>query len=593
MIAASGGDWTTLAAFEGDHDGDTPSNGTNCQARVKGVPADSGIVYWNGWQSGQNATTRVVITAESGSETDGLTDGSGDDAVIEDRQFVHESTNNLYMDWLGLEFHVGNTNLHFTNDGGGEIRVAKCMFRDSTYQAIWTLGIGAACGYYIGGCLFKGLSNTYGAVRGGDADATVVIVNCTFADGARGISLGTGTFTAKNCAGVNNSNNDFVNVGTEITNLSETDGDLTDDDADDFTEPSSDDFRVYDTDSALYEAGTTESGGWFTTLCATDFAGTSWRATPAVGCFEYPSGATTHQGACTDGLGLSEVLAPTMTFSPVITDGFDLGEVNSKIATFPITLTDGIDLSDVLARSISALLSASDGVDIGDSNSITASFPVTVLDGLSFSDVISVIASYVALSIDGVTLSDLALGGSTIGATSVDGVTLTDSSSQIATLLASISETFNIGDSLSTILAYIVSISDIVDLSDNNTGESTLFSVSTDGFNIGDAATSLSKIIALALDGIDVGDTSALNATFVVESSDIVQFAEALAIVTKYATIVADGFTIGDSASYMDAAAEGNLVITFALKKANISFVLKRPDMALTLKKPGIDITLN
>jgi len=55
----------------------------------------------------------------------------------------------------------------------------------------------------------------------------------------------------------------------------------------DWTEPSTDDFTIPDTDSALFEAGTVVTDNWFTELCPSDFAGTLWRSTPSVGCFEY------------------------------------------------------------------------------------------------------------------------------------------------------------------------------------------------------------------------------------------------------------------------------------------------------------------
>lgn len=301
LIAPAGGDWTTLAAFEGDHDGDTVTSNDTCQARVKGVPGDTGTVYWNGWQSGMDSTTRIKVIAESGSETDG-TDGSGDDAVIEDLQSMTESTNAFYIDWINVEVNGVTTYIGF--DGGGEVRIAKCFYRDNTQNGIQASGVNADITLKVGGTLFRdvGTASTYrGAVYISDSSITTPaeIFNCTAvanggANNGNGIAERNGASKVRNCACADYGGNDFFSMSDEdyCASKDATAGGgnsttvLETGDSDDFTAPSTDDFTIYDTDSVLYEAGEARAESWFTTLCPTDLLGTSWRGTPAIGCYE-------------------------------------------------------------------------------------------------------------------------------------------------------------------------------------------------------------------------------------------------------------------------------------------------------------------
>ena len=314
LIAATGGDWTTLAAFEGNHEGDTPTNGTLCQARIKGIPADTGTVYWGGWVAGQNATTRIVIKAETGSETDGVNNGAGDDAVIEDRQIVSQGTNPIHLDILNVEFN--GVDLFLSQDAGGETRVAKCFFRDSALDGILISdGVAADFTLKVGACHFRDVATGayQGAVHQNDATVTTVVevFNCTVSSPGAGVpSSGLyefqGTIKARNCVCVQTSN-DFNSISDENycaaldTSAnganSVADGVLTVTDADDFTSPSTKDYTIFNTASVLYQAGEARAESWFTELCATALNGVAWRATPAIGCFELSvAGGTTPKG---------------------------------------------------------------------------------------------------------------------------------------------------------------------------------------------------------------------------------------------------------------------------------------------------------
>ena len=289
-----GGDWTTVAAFEGDHDGDSPGSGETCQGRIQGVPADTGTVFWTGWQSGQDSTTRIVMTANSGSECDG-TDGSGNDAVVEDQWTLLEGTNELWMDIKLIDFN--GVTLSLQHDGGGEVRIAKCMFRDQSGNAISIANVTADFQLYVGGCLFKDVATTNwkAAIHHNDPSVAsqVKVFNCTICHSGgladAGIYEGTDCdVQATNCAVAGSDRYDISAGVSETTNLCEDDGECDRNDASDWTAPSTDDYTIYDTNSEFYHVGTAIADSWFTTLCSTDFAGTSWASpNPSVGCFEY------------------------------------------------------------------------------------------------------------------------------------------------------------------------------------------------------------------------------------------------------------------------------------------------------------------
>ena len=292
VIDPGGGeDYTKLADFESAYDGNDWSANDNLVAQVKGVPNDANIVYWNGWSGvTQSSSHRLVIEAYAGQETDFTDDHAG--GRIEDRQYVSDS-NVLYMDWKSLEFHVSvHDALQLGQDGGGEVRVTKSMFRDSGNKGILAYNNTVAFNLYVGGCLGKGLAgaNYDGFVNINDEDVTCDAINCMAYDCQDGFAEYSGTLNCKNCAAAGNAATDIRGGVTETTCLEEDDGELTTNDADDFTAPSTDDFHVYDINSALYHSGTAVVDAWFTSLVATDIDGTSWAApNPSVGCYEYPA----------------------------------------------------------------------------------------------------------------------------------------------------------------------------------------------------------------------------------------------------------------------------------------------------------------
>jgi len=176
----SGQDRANIAAFEAAHDGETPTNGTTCKGILVGADSGTSLQYWSGWQSGMNATTYIILTASAANQADGVNDATGNKALIQGRWFMSESTNAFYMDILGIEW-VGNSayNMSVTCDGGGEIRVAKCVIRDGVGDGIKVTGVSAAFTVRIGGSLFKEIATgAYkSAILNEDANCTFEVVN--------------------------------------------------------------------------------------------------------------------------------------------------------------------------------------------------------------------------------------------------------------------------------------------------------------------------------------------------------------------------------------------------------------------------------
>ncbi|HCV42632.1 MAG TPA: hypothetical protein DGH68_04040 [Bacteroidetes bacterium] len=281
LVAASGGDYSTLTAWEAGRQGTTPS-GDGVRARVSGELTEPDVIYLSGWQSGYSSSCKIVITAATGQFTDGKTTTSG--ARINKRIVVYEQTNDIYLDVVGIQFHSDLNGIEFNSSAhGGVVSIARCFFRNNYVQ------VNCGCAAFtvnVGGCVFYNATYEYGVGVYVYSSATVNVYNCTFDSMTfRGVLRLAGTCVVKNCV-VINSGVDFDGC-TETTNKSENDSTCTDDDADDFVAPSTLDYRVYNTSSALYHAGTAISDSWFTNLCATDIDGTSWYSTPSIGAFEY------------------------------------------------------------------------------------------------------------------------------------------------------------------------------------------------------------------------------------------------------------------------------------------------------------------
>jgi hypothetical protein len=308
---------STIQAFESAHQGDTPTDGTNCTGQCTG-DVTAGNTYFAGWQSGMDADTRIVIEADSGQEADGTAGtGSSIDGIL----YFTELTNAIFFDLISMEAKSVRLEVNNLSGATSEIRVAKCLFQGNTGigGCIENFNPSVAVNIYVGGSLFRDSTTAYSmGFRSSGSNSYIEGINCTLVGmtgnagyGAKEFSTGgNGTIVLKNCA-IGDCVND-LSAGVATTTCGSEEGD----DADDFTEPSTEDYTVYDTNSALYQAGTPIADAWFTSLCATDFAGTSWAGTPSVGCFELAAGGPTVP---------DETLAPNLQLTE---SGGMIGEVN-------------------------------------------------------------------------------------------------------------------------------------------------------------------------------------------------------------------------------------------------------------------------
>lgn len=299
VTVGTGKDHATLVAFEAAYDGENISATDGVRGKCTGI-VTTFTVYWAGWQAGQTSSCKIVIIPDgSGEYTNGKDAGTG--AEINHYQRLDQTTEPICIDFVGLEFSEQVTSLLVASTGANNIvRVAKCLFigtGDLGSRGIYVASSGTTT-LNIGGCVFRSYTGTdvHGYIGVGvytsDDDCTGYVYNCTF-DGFHGAAIYevTGNVTVKNCAAINCVHADYRNC-TETTNKSENDGTCTDDDADDFTEPSSYDYHVFDTSSALYHTGTQITDDWFDTeLCVTDFDGTTWNNPPSIGAYEYVAAA--------------------------------------------------------------------------------------------------------------------------------------------------------------------------------------------------------------------------------------------------------------------------------------------------------------
>jgi len=302
LIAPSGGDYTALNTFEAAYDGLDMSGTDGVRARLQGTDGtSSNFIYWGDWVTPLSETCKVVVQADDGYETDGF-DGDGTTNARNAKTWSVYGTVSEpnYFDIKNIEFY--NSSVSGVTSPGmcGVVRISKCVFRDSAIAlgSVILQGVysGGTATMYVGGCLIKDQTGTYGMgirIAADNVNATIVAINNTVYEcHYYGIvtTYSNPTLNAINNAVYSSTHTDVAGLDVDTTNLTGDDADIVNTDGVDWTEPSTDDFTIPDTDSALYEAGTTVVDSWFTELCPTDFAGTTWRTPPSVGCFEYVSG---------------------------------------------------------------------------------------------------------------------------------------------------------------------------------------------------------------------------------------------------------------------------------------------------------------
>lgn len=277
----SGGDYDDLAAFEAAYDGIDISATDGVRARVRGETTDGATVDWTGWQAGQDADCKIVITADKDGdsslkgiqERSGWTggDGAGTDAIIGDRQSINETTNPICIDIYNIE-SIGY--LFFDCQGNNNIiRIWNCLIRDTGDYGITFYSHLGTTTVYLANLLVRDWStaNWKNGIYINDANVTAYGWNITMYTGEYGVYENAGSIEARNIVGANTDSNVFASMSDEnycaaddastggansINNITV---------ADEFTNAGADDFTVKDTNADIYHAGA-DQPAWFDTL---------------------------------------------------------------------------------------------------------------------------------------------------------------------------------------------------------------------------------------------------------------------------------------------------------------------------------------
>ena len=313
LIKASGGDYTSLAAWETDLD--SANLDMDYTGEVEGEI--TGNVAFSGVDGGDGSPDpyKVIIKAKAGFEANGTNEST---CAKHSGLLSLEGSTAVRFEVLGIEISDGLYGVRFINSHvDTEHTIAKCVIRDTTTTAglditgVHTVDIPIRIG---GNLLIDCGSGAFDAgIKLNDSSLTtkVEVFNNTIYHGSPvtncpGIYEVGGTFgDFRNNAvcyygnGGENTPIDYLGTPSNVTCCAGS-GDSTipagtgnidtlRDDGTDWTDTSTHDFSLVSS-GVLVAAGQTVSASWFTSACATDMAGNSWAATPAIGCFEVAGG---------------------------------------------------------------------------------------------------------------------------------------------------------------------------------------------------------------------------------------------------------------------------------------------------------------
>ena len=337
-----GAAYPTLQGWESAHDGDAPSTGQTCRAEIEGNPGDTLLTYFDGWQAGQNATTRVEITAKAGCENWGDAP-TGTRAYLDQAVSFVQSSQDIYLDIFRIAFINVDIAMAFAS---GEVRVYHCYFSGGTYGILIS---GNATTYVAANKMIDcSPTHTYkGGIRqlSGDNYAW----NNTIDGCGDGCFEASGTLELRNNVATGSNSEDFSSASDEQYNASEdaTASHATSYDSETvtnlFEDYSSRDFTPKTTGN-LYQNGT-DQPTWFDTLTGgKDLAGNDYDAdNPSIGCYEVAGGGS---AAVTSGNFLeSEIVTGGEEVVITLTDDTWIAAGTGPIGTTANTqaLIDGID----------------------------------------------------------------------------------------------------------------------------------------------------------------------------------------------------------------------------------------------------------
>ncbi len=290
----SGKDRATTSAFETAHDIENPTDGTLCTGFYTGELAGA---TFSGWQAGQNATTRIVLTADTGNETDGTTEASGDLAVV-NSQLGFSGTNPHFVDIIGIEVkdETSAMILHNTSTGPGQIRILKVFGRNITSSNgdFLIVAGGADIAVQLGVIMLKG-GSTEEVINMSSNNITteMLVFNVTSYSSKSFTQNLTTPVKFRNCAGGAMSNafvqavlldEDYcLDTGTTTIGVNSTNGATA---ADIWVFPdtgATGNFHIKAGHPSMWQRGEEITESWFPT---TDMEGTDWEIPLSLGCFE-------------------------------------------------------------------------------------------------------------------------------------------------------------------------------------------------------------------------------------------------------------------------------------------------------------------
>lgn len=351
-------DYVDLATFQSALDGSTPGTGP-CTVKVRGAFSTAASIYFADFAGDMAESTRLIIKADSGYETDGKHDttaggsGGGYKAYNTSRWQFNDAYA-AFVEVRGVEsYNVVATSEGFVGSNGTPSAMTAwvfncliCVAGSNTYYGMSDIG---GYSFYLGGCIIVDVFHQYTQGIRVTNGGTFEMCNCTVVGNGYGTStyanirVDSGeTLTLYNCA-IGRSYAHQSSVDRNVTGTVNENGSLFYDDAEwdastdctDWTDGTGD-FTIADTDSELYYTQNPGSArpSWFTNNVSADIAGTTWDNTNrSIGAFEYASGATTHN--------LSANAACTTT-----TSGIDISITDKLSAAASCTTTTGaIDLS--------------------------------------------------------------------------------------------------------------------------------------------------------------------------------------------------------------------------------------------------------
>ena len=568
-IKASGGDYTSLAAWETDLD--SVNLDMDYTGEIEGEVTGGLVCYGIDGSDGSPDPYKVIIKAKAGFEADGTNEST---CAKHSSNLGLSGVSAVRFEVSGIEVSDGVYGIQCNNTHADvEYTVTKCVIRDTTTTAGLSLyTVGADVPVRLGCNLLINCGSTsfdYGIkINDADYSTKVEVFNNTIyhsapVTNALGIGEISGAFgDFRNNAvcyydnGGANTPVDYYSAPSNVTYCAGS-GDSTipagtgnidtlrDDDTD-WTDTSTHDFSLV-SDGVLVAAGNTISESWFTAACATDMAGNAWAATPAIGCFEVVSGGQ----------------------SASITDTISLSTTISSIAHYIIASSDSISLDETLSPLAHLIESISDVISLADTASTAAA--ATILDTLSISDTLSSLIGFKESVADTISLSETLVSLAAYKIAVDDTISLSDETR--TALIANVIDTISISDSTTGVRKLIASALDTLAFVDSAVGQE-------------DGAQSAS-----ILDTLSISDTASSVAHYNITVSDNVDISTATTALANYIQSIVDTIGLTDSAEIVSDVT-GAVSLIFAPTYPKMSFTSKAPEISFSAKFPSVTFTV-